>query len=128
MFETKRHVQSAEKVNPLQPYYLVYIRNNGEVRFSYAQPKQILEMFRLLCAGRKEYYEDLCSVFNNETREGGDMAAYSELMKKTVSNIATLLGKRNELQLDGRGGKLIDETDLPKAENDFELITWLIIK
>ena len=85
-------------------------------------------MFRLLCSGRKEYYEDLCRLFNNETQEGKNMTAYSDLMKKAVSNIAALLGKRNELQLDGRGGKLIDENKLPKAENDFELITWLIIK
>ena len=38
-----------EKLNPLQPYFLVYIREDGEVRFTFAQPKQILEMYRLLC-------------------------------------------------------------------------------
>lgn len=100
------------------------IRMKDEVRFSFTQPKQILEMFLLLCSGRKEYYEDLCRLFNNETQEGKNMTAYSDLMKKAVSNIAALLGKRNELQLDGRGGKLIDENKLPKSENDFELIFY----
>jgi len=127
-FKQKENAASTEKMNPLQPYYLIYIRNNGDVRFSFTQPKQLLEMFRLLCSGRKEYFEDLCRLFNNETEEGKNMTVYTDLMKKAVGNIATLLGKRNELQLEGRSGKLIDENELPKAENDFELITWIIIK
>jgi SNF2 family DNA or RNA helicase len=117
-----------DKVNPLQPYYLVYVRNNGDVRFSFTQPKQILEMFRLLCSGKKEYLEELYRLFNEETNEGKKMDLYSGMMQKAVSNIASLLGRRNEAQLEGRGGRLIDETDLPKEEHDFELITWLIIK
>jgi hypothetical protein len=84
-------------------------------------------MFRLLCTGRKECYEDLCKIFSDETNDGRDMSTYSEMMKTAVSDVAALLGKRNELQLEGRGGKLIDEDELPKAENDFELITWIII-
>ncbi len=41
-----------EAVNPLQPYFLVYVRNDGVVRFTFAQPKQSLDMYRLLCAGQ----------------------------------------------------------------------------
>ena len=44
--------QSGEQVNPLQPYYLVYMRDDGNARFTFAQPKQILECFRHLCAGK----------------------------------------------------------------------------
>ncbi len=127
-FKQKNDAATTEKVNPLQPHFLAYIRNNGDVRFNFMRPKQILEMYRLLCSGRKEAYIDLCQLFNNETQEGKDMAVYSDLMKACVNNIATLLGKRNEMQLDGRSGKLIDEDELPKEGNDFELITWLIIK
>ncbi len=124
----KEDAKATEKVNPLQPYYLVYVRNNGDVRFSFTHPKQILEMFRLLCSGRKEYLEELCRLFNEETDEGKKMDLYSGMMQKAVSNIASLLDRRNEMQLEGRGGRLIDEDQLPKVEDDFELITWLIIK
>ena len=44
--------KAGDTVNPLQPYYLVYVRDDGTVRFSFAQPKQILEIFRLLCSGQ----------------------------------------------------------------------------
>ena len=43
-----------EIVNPLQPYFLIYIRDDRIVRFTFAQPKQILEMFRLLCIARRK--------------------------------------------------------------------------
>ena len=124
----KESQTSNEKVNPLQPYYMVYVRNDGDVRFSYTHPKQILEMYRLLCSGRNEVFAELCRLFNNETNEGMNMGAYSILIKKAVANISRLLGKRNEAQLEGRGGKLINEDELPREENDFELVTWLIIK
>lgn len=127
-FKQKEIATANDKVNPLQPFFLVYIRNNGDVRFNFMRPKQILEMYRMLCSGRKETYDDLCKLFNNETQDGKEMTVYSDLLKKCVRNIATLLDKRNEMQLEGRNGKLINEAELPKAENDFELITWLIIK
>lgn len=127
-FKQKEKSDSIEKINPLQPYYLVYVRDNGDIRFSFTQPKQILEMFRMLSSGRQEYFEDLCRLFNEETGQGKNMEAYSILMQNATGNIATLLGKRNVAQLEGRGGQLLDEDELPKADNDFELITWLIIK
>lgn len=42
----------AETVNPLQPHFLVYVRDDGNVRFTFAQPKQILDIYRLLAADR----------------------------------------------------------------------------
>ncbi|MFL5805257.1 MAG: hypothetical protein ACJ8CR_26390, partial [Roseiflexaceae bacterium] len=50
-----RHVEATiegQTVNPLQPFYLVYVRDDGTVRFSFAQPKQTLELFRDLCLRR----------------------------------------------------------------------------
>jgi superfamily II DNA/RNA helicase len=127
-FKQKEIHSSIEKVNPLQPYFMVYVRNDGDVRFSFTHPKQILEIYRLLCSGRNEVFEDLCRMFNNETAEGKNMEVYSHLIKKAIGNISKLLGKRNEAQLEGRGGMLLDQDELPKTEDDFELITWLIIK
>ncbi len=33
-----------EEVNPQQPYFLVYIRDDCQVRFNYTNAKQILEI------------------------------------------------------------------------------------
>ncbi len=118
-----------EKINPLQPYYLVYVREDGEVRFTFAQPKQILEMFRLLCAGVKQPYEQLCDLFDIETDSGKDMTLYDDLLNKAVSSLSRTFQKKaiSEL-LSGRGGKLVEQDKQVSRTTDFELITWLVIQ
>ena len=64
----------SETVNPLQPYFLVYIRDDGQVRYNFTAPKQTLELFRLLCQGKTEPYSALCQLFNAETQHGADMS------------------------------------------------------
>ncbi|HUX88148.1 MAG TPA: helicase-related protein, partial [Chloroflexota bacterium] len=70
---------SPETINPLQPHFLVYVRDDGNVRFTFAQPKQILEIQRLLCAGRGAPYDTLCQLFDQETNNGNAMDKYSVL-------------------------------------------------
>ena len=121
--------QGNEAVNPLQPYFLIYIRDDGEVRFNFTSPKQILEIFRAVSQGKTEPYATLCELFDTETKGGEDMSRYSALLEKAVAAIATQFSKKNAGNLfTGRGGKLTDATKQVKNAADFELITWLVIK
>lgn len=118
-----------ETVNPLQPFFLVYIRQDGVVRLNYTQAKQILEVFRLLCQGKTKAYESLCDLFNRETQNGENMAAYSELMKKAITQIAHLFKRKNAQNLLGdRSAAIIPAAQKAEKPEDFELITWLILK
>lgn len=57
------------------------------------------------------------------------MSAYSALLDKTIAAIVAQFSRKNAANLfSGRGGKLMDATKALKSNNDFELITWLIIK
>jgi Helicase conserved C-terminal domain/PLD-like domain/SNF2-related domain len=125
-----------QSINPLQPYYLVYVRNDGEVRYNYTNAKQILEIFRILCQDKNVPYEALCDIFNQETNDGGDMETYNVLLKNAVEAIQKMLQKRNFAQLSSGTGnrsailiptKSSDE-DKQNKTNQFELITWLVIK
>ena len=117
-----------EAVNPLQPYFLVYIRNDGEVRYNFTSPKQILEIFRALCQGKAEPYAQLCELFDVETKNGEDMSQYSQLLDRAVIAIAAQFEKKNAGNLfTGRDGKLIDAGKQVKTTGDFDLITWLVI-
>lgn len=121
---------SANKtVNPLQPYFLVYIREDEEVRFKFAQPKQVLEMYRLLCAKRTVPYEALCNLFDQQTNNGTNMTLYNNLLQRTVDSIIGTYNKRmiGHLQ-SSRSAVLVDQCQQIKATTDFELITWLVIK
>ena len=124
---------SAEKanqtVNPLSPYFLVYIHVDGTVRYNFAAPKQVLEIFRVLCQGKTEPYADLCKLFDEQTHHGQDMSAYSALLDKAVAAIVAQFSRKNAANLfTGRGGKLIDAAKTVKSTTDFDLITWLVIK
>lgn len=118
----------SDTVNPLQPYFLVYVQNDGSVRFNFAQPKQILEMYQILCAGKTAPYEEICNIFNQQTHNGNELSLYNDLLKKSVISIENTFRKRSlrDLKID-RNAVIIDTQKQAKASTDFELITWLII-
>ena len=126
----KGDTEGNEEVNPLQPYFLVYIFENGQVRFNYTSVKQILEIYRLLCTNSKQAFETLCDLFNDETNQGENMGKYSELLKKAIEEISRVFNKRSNQKISGtdRGALLIPKTKRITEMDNFELVTWLVIK
>jgi superfamily II DNA or RNA helicase len=118
-------------INPLQPHYLVYIHADGNVRLTFAQPKQILEALRHLCADRKEAIHELCALFDRETNNGENMSAYNILLKSALASIANTFRQRTATNLaTSRDFILPLQTEQPNTAHpdEFELITWVIIK
>ncbi len=113
--------------NQLHPFYMVYIKDDGEVLVDHLHPKDLLDKMRLLCKPMTKPDVKLCSDFNKETRDGLRMGKYSELLGKAIESIVT---KKEESDmdsfLDGFAGELFEEriTGL----DDFELICFLVIK
>lgn len=113
--------------NPLSPYYLVYIGEAGEVKFSYMKSKTVLDYYKKLCLGKKEVLNDLVKEFNFDTDDGKNMSKYSELLVETIEDI---LGKKQETgvkSLFNKGGTAVVKKDINGLE-EFELITFLIIR
>jgi len=124
----KRNAASSE-VNPLQPYYLVYIQNEGVVRFGFTHPKQILTIFRELCSGNFSPFEDLCREFDRETQNGRNMKTYNDLLDKTIRSIENSFKKRVTSNLQSGRSAVIPQLDAQVTDKtDFELVTWLVIK
>ena len=124
----KGDTEGNEEVNPLQPYFLVYIREDGTVRFNYTNAKQILEIYRLMCQGRKAPYEKLCELFNTETMNGQEMGKYTALLKKAVYEICHVFKKRSNQKLTSdRSALLIPQSKQVNDLDNFELVTWLVI-
>lgn len=125
----KGDTTSGDTVNPLHSYYLVYVRDDGTVRFSFAQPKQILEIYRLLCSGKTAAYEQLCQLFDTETNNGADMSLYNRLLAAAVDSIAKTFQKRVAAGLQtSRDFVIPNQQEQARETTDFELITWLVIK
>ncbi len=126
----KAVVARAEEVNPLSPYFLAYVREDGSVRYNFTQPKQILEIMRLLCQGVASPHAALCDAFSIETDDGSKMDKYSDLLKKVANEIVRIHQKREagRLVTGGRGAVLLPQMDQVTHLDQLELITWLIIK
>ncbi len=125
----KTESEENEKLNPTQPYFLVYVREDGVVRFTFAQPKQILEMYRELCATKSSPYDELCALFDEHTANGADMAQYDKLLREVVRSISYTYEKRAFGSLrSGRGGVLPLQDEQVGDTTDFELVTWLVIR
>ncbi|MBO4438868.1 MAG: DEAD/DEAH box helicase family protein [Spirochaetaceae bacterium] len=121
--------EECEKINPLNPYFLVYIYEDGSKIYNYTSAKSILEVYRLLCSGEKAPYDKLCELFNTETNSGTDMSKYSALLEKSVTEITSSFKKRNAMKLTtSRNAVLIKKDKQASNVGDFELVTWLIIK
>jgi superfamily II DNA or RNA helicase len=125
----KGDTDGTEEVNPLSPYFLVYVRNDGTVRYNYTNAKQILEIYRTLCQHRTTPHEKLCELFNTETKNGEDMAHYNDILQKAVSEVVHVFQKRHNQKLTSdRGALLIPKNKQIQESDSFELVTWLIIK
>lgn len=117
------------KINPLNPYFLVYVYEDGSKIYNYTSAKSILEIYRLLCSGEKEPYSKLCDLFNAETNNGLDMGRYTGLLEKSVTEIRASFRKRSAMKLTAsRNAVLIAKDKQAATVQDFELVTWLIIK
>lgn len=114
-------------INPLFPYFLVYVRDDGEVRYNFTHAKQVLDLFRGLCLGKKQAYETLCRLFDEDTKHGADMQCYEGLLAKSTDAILNRATERNRSSLFARNGKVADAAHQVKSEDDFDLVTWLVI-
>ncbi|MBI3585122.1 MAG: hypothetical protein HY096_14390 [Nitrospinae bacterium] len=87
------------------------------------------KMYHIDNNGIEKAFEELCNIFNDDTKQWCDMKKYNEILEKAVKDITKTFKKRNiNVLLTGRGGKLIPEIKQAKGVGDFELITWLVIK
>lgn len=126
--ETGRSADST-KLNPLAPYYLIYVHQDGTVRFSFAQPKETMLLLRDLAAGERAAFETLCDLFDQRTQDGADMSHYDGLLKKALVSIEHTFQRRAATSLlASRSALLPANSDVPTSSgNDFDLVTWLVI-
>lgn len=124
-----QETSGAKTVNPLHPYFLVYVRDDGNVRFAFVQSKQILEIYRHLCSGQTMPCEKLCNLFDHETDNGHNMAKYSDLLHHALDSVVHTFKRRSAAALQsGRGGLIVPKKQQASENSDFELISWLVIK
>lgn len=113
--------------NRLHPYYLVYVNEQGEVINTHLEVKQILDLLRLTCKGKKEPQYGICHKFNDETNDGFDMSKYNKLLQKTIESIIEVKQQGDLTALFKQGSFILDGAPI-KGLDDFELIAFVVVK
>ena len=113
--------------NRLHPFYMVYISEDGEVICDHLSPKDMLDRMRLMCKGVSEPDAALCREFNRETKDGRDMALYSELLSDAIDSI---IHAKEESDIDSflSGKQMSFLSGKINGLDDFELICFLVVK
>lgn len=113
--------------NRLHPYYLIYIAKDGEVVADHTEAKKLLDLVRTSCKGKHEPINALCRLFNDETDDGRNMGACSELLSKAIRS---MIDVKEEKDLDSlfSGGKTTALMNTISGLDDFELIAFLVVQ
>ena len=129
IFCLRHKTAAAERTpNPLHPWFLVYVRADGTVRYAFRQARQTLTLFRGLAAGRREAATALEDAFARRTGNGREMAEYDALAASALRSVADAFADAERRRLGQDRGALISrQADRPRGAADFELATWLVI-
>ena len=113
--------------NRLHPFYMVYIRNDGEVVCDHLSPKEMLDKVRFLCKGKSEPIPELYKQFNKETRDGRNMTEFSKLLGDAIASIIEV---KEESDIDSflSGGQVSFLSNEIKGLDDFELICFIVVR
>jgi len=124
-----KHLHSDKKANnhSLEPYYLLFIGEDGEIKLGYSNAKQILDIYKKLCLGEINIIPEAVELFEKETKAYVNMSHYTQQLQMVIESI---IGKKEESGMDSlftRGGTSISSSAFSSSE-DFELISYLVVK
>lgn len=123
----KKSIDSQENATSLYPYYLVYVKEDGDIHIKNTNPKKILDLYKSLCETKSQPLEDLVKQFNKETKNGNDMSKYTDLLEKAVFDIKGVVQQKGIQSLFQMGQATLFE-NIVTGLNDFELISFLVVK
>jgi superfamily II DNA or RNA helicase len=121
------HGVNIDNTNQLHPFYLVYLKHDGEVLSTHLNVKHTLDIVRSIAKGKDEAIPAVYNLFNQETDDGNDMRTYANLLNGAIESILNVKDERDIDSLFSRGGTTALFNTV-KGLEDFELITFMIIK
>ena len=113
--------------NPIYPYYMAYVKEDGEIIYNYSNVKKILDIYKALCMGNNKVINDLVEEFNEETKNQKKMDKYKDLLTDVTDDILGKIEEQDTLNIFSLGdlsGMLDNNTN----QEEFEIVSYLVIK
>ena len=125
-FKHRNDANKPKSDSSLYPYYLIYMRNNGEVLYGNGQAREVVKQFRKLCYKKKQPIMELFQQFFVRTNNVKDMEFYSDLLNKAIKSIkGEEESKATQLMFDFGG---FNNAFAEETADDFELISFLVVE
>lgn len=125
-FKSRVKLTQQEKDNLFSPYFLVYVKEDGEMKYTYSDAKEVLHIFRQLCLGNNEIARIAMDKFYKDTNNAKNMKKYSILLQNSINKILNKQEKSFTENLFSR------DISLYKGKNNnddsLELISFLILQ
>ncbi len=123
----RNHAININQHNRLHPYYLIYIAQDGEIVSNHTEVKKLLDLIRSSCKGQDEPIAQVCRLFNQQTDEGRNMKACSDLLSTAIRS---MIDVKEEKDLDSlfSGGKTTALVNTIAGLDDFELVAFLVVQ
>lgn len=116
-----------DNTNQLHPFYLVYIKESGDVLSNHLNVKNTLDILRLISKGYDEPLKNVYELFNEDTEDGKNMKKYSDLLNKSIESILNVKDESDVDSLFTAGGTTALFNHV-KGLEDFELLTFMVVK
>lgn len=116
-----------DNTNQLHPFYLVYVKDNGEILSTHLNVKHTLDIVRSIAKGKDEAIPAVYNLFNQETDDGNDMSKYAGLLNGAIESILNVKDEGDVDSLFKSGGTTALMNSV-KGLEDFELITFMVVK
>lgn len=120
------NVKSIENPNRLHPFYMVYMRDDGSVKYNHLEPQKLLSYMRLSCKCLSKPDKLRCKAFNAATKDGTDMSKYSELLGKAIQSIINVKNESEVDSLFSDGPTAFGQAEI-RGLDDFELISFVVL-
>ena len=125
-FKHRNNTNKPKSDSSLYPYYLIYMKNNGEVLYGNGQAREVVKQFRKLCYKKKQPIMELFQQFFVRTNNAKDMQFYSDLLNKAIKSIkGEEESKATQLMFDFGG---FNNAFAEETADDFELISFLVVE
>lgn len=125
-FKHRNNANKPKSDSSLYPYYLIYMKNNGEVLYGNGQAREVVKQFRKLCYKKKQPVMELFREFFVRTNNAKDMQFYSDLLNKAIKSIkGEEESKATQLMFDFGG---FNNAFSEETADDFELISFLVVE
>lgn len=115
-----------DNMNQLHPFYLVYIKEDGEILSNHLNVKHTLDILRIISKGKSNPIKVLNNIFNEFTNDGKNMKLYSNLLSQSIDSIINIKEENDIDSLFRTGGTTMLKNNI-KGLEDFELITFMVV-